>query len=91
MSSDEPPRWFKKLLEPGVRKAIYWQGRYRLRHGFCPWCNSSPPEEGCEICYGSYSYGPKAGQVRRRYWRIKWDQLFGITHTKFKKGAYERR
>lgn len=54
---------------------IYWRGRLRLAQGFCPWCNSSPPDIDCPICYGSYDYGPPSDPRRLTEWRVQWDFL----------------
>lgn len=62
----------------------YWAGRWRLRHGFCPACNSSPPRPSCPVCEGSYEYGRHASGLggplppeTRWLWRNRWDRQAG--------------
>lgn len=65
----------------GPRKAAvtrwprYWLGRYWLRHGYCPACNSSPPEPMCTVCSGDQRYGNEADSAKRELWRWRWDAL----------------
>lgn len=43
-----------------IRRWIRWRiGLHRLRFGFCPVCNSSPPDISCPVCKGSRDYGRK--------------------------------
>lgn len=60
----------------------YWLGRYLLRGGYCPACNSSPPRPTCPVCRGSYDYGRHASGIGgplsaadRVEWRRRWDAL----------------
>lgn len=56
----------------------YWAGRHRLYWGFCPRCDSSPPDRACPICEGSYAYGrARLTDSRRAQWRARWDAAFG--------------
>lgn len=51
-----------------------WQkisGGWRLRFGFCPMCDSSPPRQDCPVCLGSYEYGHQVSADKRREW---WDR-----------------
>ena len=50
-------------------------GRRRLRYGFCPLCNSSPPNPDCPVCEGDYRYGHVLTEARRRLWRARWEAL----------------
>jgi len=52
----------------------YWLGRWRLRWGFCPWCDSSPPDQDCIVCEGTYDYGPPSDDVWAQ-WRRRWEAL----------------
>lgn len=55
------------------RWARYWLGRYWLSGGFCPACNSSPPDQSCFVCDGSYAYGRDASATTRSLWRRRWN------------------
>lgn len=55
----------------------YWFGRYGLRHGWCPACNSSPPRSECRVCEGTHEYGPQLSDLRRALWRDRFDRLTG--------------
>lgn len=51
----------------------YWRGLSRLHFGFCPRCDSSPPERGCVVCGGDYDYGrPTITPEKRERWRQAW-------------------
>lgn len=63
----------------------YWLGRWRLRSGYCPACNSSPPQPRCLVCEGSATYGksgsqwrPAASAADEQLWRARWDLLRGV-------------
>lgn len=53
---------------------MYWQGRLRLRHGWCPSCNSSPPSLDCCICFGDRDYGPRISEFTRARWAYRWEK-----------------
>lgn len=53
----------------------YWYGRYLLRMGYCPSCNSSPPRATCPVCWGERDYGPRLSDLDRIRWRSRWDAL----------------
>lgn len=53
----------------------YWLGRHRLAFGFCPACNSSPPDAGCPVCFGSYAYGVDLSPADRVRWRQRWERM----------------
>lgn len=53
--------------------STYWRGRRRLRFGWCPRCNSSPPRPDCDVCEGTYEYGPALTPARRLLWRARWE------------------
>jgi hypothetical protein len=53
----------------------YWRGRYRLRFGFCPNCNSSPPKTSCFVCRGSHDYYPMLTAHDRMLWRARWEAM----------------
>lgn len=52
----------------------YWNGRWHLRSGYCPICNSSPPLLSCRVCIGSRKYGPDLDEDMRRVWRERLDR-----------------
>lgn len=52
--------------------------RFHLFMGYCPVCNSSPPDEDCSVCLGSYSYGPFLNPEERKRWLARfriWTRL----------------
>lgn len=51
----------------------YWLGRYHLRMGYCPACNSSPPRLDCLVCHGARQYGPSITPLDQLRWRNRWD------------------
>jgi hypothetical protein len=55
----------------------YWVGRNRLAFGFCPECNSSPPQENCWVCLGTYNYGVYITPLLKRVWTDKWMTNYG--------------
>ena len=55
----------------------YWIGISRLRHGFCPECNSSPPRPDCVICTGEHNYGRGMNPWVKAIWRDGWDRMYG--------------
>lgn len=57
---------------------VYWRGIWRLRFGFCPECNSSPPDVFCWVCKGSYDYGEDLTETRKIEWRWVWDCWYRI-------------
>lgn len=50
-------------------------GRRRLRYGFCPLCNSSPPRPDCPVCEGDRLYGSLASAEKRAVWSERWEAL----------------
>ena len=48
------------------------RGWNRLRRGYCPECNSSPPWPDCPICQGSYDYGPQISRAQRQQLHKRW-------------------
>ncbi len=46
-------------------------GWWRLKFGFCPMCDSSPPRNECPVCGGSYKYGHYLDKTGRKLW---WDR-----------------
>lgn len=57
------------------RRLIWWRGILRLRHGYCPLCNSSPPDVSCQVCLGSRVYGYEATSGRRLIWRKRFQTI----------------
>lgn len=53
----------------------YLLGLWRLRFGWCPACNSSPPLWHCQVCEGSYAYGPALSDAKRAQWRVRWKRV----------------
>lgn len=52
---------------------IRWRwGLKRLAQGFCPLCNSSPPDPKCLVCQGSYDYGYRLSAELRKDWKFWW-------------------
>ena len=54
-------RWFRN----------WWTAhmiRLTLQYGYCPMCKSSPPDQDCKICRGTYAYGPKVNTAQRGLW-----------------------
>jgi len=47
---------------------------WRLKHGFCPLCNSSPPDKSCPVCYGTYMYGNQISEYRQKKWLEYFEQ-----------------
>lgn len=58
-----------------VRKLRWWRGVLRLRHGYCPLCNSSPPRKSCPVCLGDCKYGYEADSSKRLVWRERFSQV----------------
>lgn len=55
----------------------YRQGKKRLRHGWCPQCNSSPPLAQCWVCKGDREYGPQfKDAVHISMWALAWDRRY---------------
>lgn len=48
------------------------RGSWRLRRGYCPLCNSSPPRPSCPVCEGRHDYGPLIGGLRRNVLIYRW-------------------
>lgn len=48
------------------------RGWWRLRHGYCPLCYSSPPPPDCPVCRGSREYGPLIGAKQRNILTARW-------------------
>jgi hypothetical protein len=48
------------------------KGWWRLKFGYCPLCDSSPPRKDCPICIGSYEYGQDANDAVRGLWRERY-------------------
>lgn len=53
------------------------RARWRLRRGYCPLCNSSPPRPGCPVCEGRREYGPMAGALRKNVLLYRWRKYLG--------------
>ena len=51
------------------------RGRLRLRHGYCPWCESYPPRPGCPVCACSATYGAGLTIAERETWMQRWRHL----------------
>lgn len=49
-----------------------FRGWIRLKQGFCPLCNSSPPSELCDICHGETNYGQTLSFNTREVWRERY-------------------
>lgn len=43
-----------------------------IRHGWCPLCNSSPPDPWCKVCDGSRFYGSDISETMRADWAQKY-------------------
>ena len=55
---------------------------FRLMGGFCPICNSSPPDQQCFVCEGNYDYGPDLPRHVKDLWFIRfrtWCRYNGYT------------
>lgn len=44
-------------------------GLFRLKFGFCPLCDSSPPLAKCYVCRGSLVYGHLLDDETKAEWR----------------------
>lgn len=47
-------------------------GWWRLRFGFCPLCNSSPPNPRCSVCLGHRPYGRELDPAKKEVWKARW-------------------
>lgn len=61
-------RWFRN-----------WWTAHRLRilmqYGWCPKCNSSPPESECYVCGGDFCYGRGTNPIEESsygLWTQRW-------------------
>lgn len=79
MASRRSRLWVGTMPNP-LRYLRYWRGLVRLRLGCCPACNSSPPYWTCNICRGSYEYGPLIDDSTRENWRDRWRVAAGGDH-----------
>lgn len=53
----------------------YLYGRYQLWAGYCPKCESSPPDPDCYVCAGEREYGPQISEANKKTWRLLWETL----------------
>lgn len=58
-------------------KNLYWRfrGWWRLKFGFCPYCDSSPPLKKCPVCDGSYSYGHDLTKQGKNIWKKRFIEV----------------
>lgn len=60
------------------RYILYLSGLLRLRFGFCPWCNSSPPDPACPVCLGDQKYwGKNVDENKRAVWKSRFMHEIG--------------
>lgn len=57
-----------------MKRVIGW---WRLRYGFCPLCNSSPPRRDCPVCEGDPHYWREADAAKRAMWRERYRAHIG--------------
>ncbi len=58
----------------------YWTAhrlRLLLRYGWCPACNSSPPDPTCGVCFGFGGYGRRLSVAARGAWADRYVNLRG--------------
>jgi hypothetical protein len=61
-----------------MKRLRYWRGLMRLRRGYCPACNSSPPDVTCPVCLGTHAYGHDLPEYVRGIWRAWWAYECGV-------------
>lgn len=59
---------------------LWIRGKRRIRHGYCPKCNSSPPDFECTVCRGDDRYGTNVSRTQQWLWARRYK--FYLKHRK---------
>lgn len=49
--------------------------KFKIRQGYCPLCDSSPPEPNCLVCDGTGDYGSRIKEGTKELWLSRWDDV----------------
>lgn len=57
---------------------LYYRGKRRIKRGYCPMCNSHPPNPVCPICEGNHNYAYNITDETKQLWTNRWNKVFEV-------------